>query len=58
MQIGYACVSTLEQNVTPQIDQLKDAGCERIFHIFGAPAEFERKLIRVRAVADRQAACA
>ena len=31
MLIGYARVSTLEQDVAPQIDELEKAGCERIF---------------------------
>jgi DNA invertase Pin-like site-specific DNA recombinase len=41
MLVGYARVSTIEQNVAPQIDELKKAGCERIFRdkVSGAKAE-------------------
>lgn len=31
MTLGYARVSTLDQNLDRQIDQLKEQGCERIF---------------------------
>ena len=31
MKIGYARVSTLEQNLERQIDQLEKEGCERIY---------------------------
>ncbi len=41
MLIGYVRVSTLEQDVNPQIDELQKAGCEKIFRdkISGAKTE-------------------
>ncbi|EGR0986876.1 DNA invertase [Vibrio parahaemolyticus] len=53
MRIGYARVSTDEQDTSPQIDALKLAGCERIYseHISGKSKErpeLERLLDAVR----------
>lgn len=42
MQIGYARVSTGEQNLDLQTDALEEAGCERIFTDEVSGAEWER----------------
>jgi DNA invertase Pin-like site-specific DNA recombinase len=54
MKIGYARVSTLEQNLNLQLQALKKAGCRRIFHEkISAGArnrpEFQRMLDQIRA---------
>ena len=42
MLVGYARVSTDEQNVSPQVDALKKAGCQRMFQDKGSGAKSER----------------
>src|SRR5271169_995795 len=54
MLIGYARVSTVDQNLALQRDALTEAldtttaQGRLVFHMFGALAEFERSLIRER----------
>jgi DNA invertase Pin-like site-specific DNA recombinase len=42
MLIGYARVSTTEQDTTAQITALKAAGCERVFHEKASGGRWER----------------
>ena len=42
MLVGYARVSTTEQEVTLQVDALKEAGCRRIFQDTASGAQTER----------------
>jgi DNA invertase Pin-like site-specific DNA recombinase len=53
MMIGYARVSTDEQNLALQLDALRSAGCETIFEDTGSGADENRK-----GLADALARCA
>lgn len=45
MKIGYARISTREQNFDMQINALKNAGCEKIFQEIASGAKSERPIL-------------
>ena len=47
--IGYARVSTASQTTDPQVEQLKEAGCDRIFHEKVSSRTPEEKRIQLQA---------
>ena len=42
MKLGYARVSTRDQNLAPQIEALTEAGCQKVFQDVACGAKSER----------------
>ena len=42
MKLGYARVSTRDQNLTPQLEALEEAGCQKVFQDVACGAKSER----------------
>lgn len=54
MKIGYRRVSTLEQNLEAQIDQLQAHGCEKILQVRNSRGDRERPALNEILVHLRQ----
>ena len=57
MKIGYARVSTADQDLTVQIEELKRAGCERIYSDRASGARTDRPEFRQALDYMREGAC-
>src|SRR5688500_16733844 len=46
MLVGYARVSAWEQDLAPQLDALREAGCQKVFEEKASGAQRERPALR------------